>query len=61
MNVDAVVAQVVQSGKATLRELREYYSMEDMYNMWEITYTAKYNEWQARERARAEARINGGR
>lgn len=46
------MAQVLQSGQATLRELRECYSMEDMYNIWEVFYTKKYNEWQSRERAR---------
>ena len=41
----------MQSGKATLRELRENYSLEDMYNIWEVVHTAKYNEWVARENA----------
>jgi len=46
------VAQVLQSGKATLRELKEVYTLEDMMNIWEVVYTAKYNEWRAREAAR---------
>ena len=50
-----MVAQVLQSGQATLRELRECYSMEDMYNLWEVYYTKKYNEWQNAERSRLEA------
>jgi hypothetical protein len=48
---------VVQSGKATLLELREKYSLEEMYNMWELNYTQKYNEWVAAERRRREAEM----
>ena len=54
-NLDPIVAQVLQSGRATLRELRECYSMEDMYNIWEVYYTGKYNAWMASERKRREA------
>lgn len=54
------MAQVLQSGQATLRELRECYSMEDMYNIWEVFYTKKYNEWQSRERARLEEKMRRG-
>ena len=50
----------MQSGQATLRELRECYSMEDMYNLWEVYYTKKYNEWQNAERARLEAKMRRG-
>ena len=55
-----MVAQVLQSGQATLRELRECYSMEDMYNLWEVYYTKKYNEWQNAERLRHEAKMKRG-
>jgi hypothetical protein len=55
-----MVAQVLQSGQATLRELRECYSMEDMYNLWEVYYTKKYNEWQNAERLRLEAKMKRG-
>jgi len=55
-----MVAQVLQSGQATLRELRECYSMEDMYNLWEVYYTKKYNEWQNAERVRLEAKMKRG-
>ena len=48
---------MVQSGKATLRELRECYSLEDMYNIWEVVHTAKYNEWRAREDAAKAAQL----
>jgi len=55
-----MVAQVLDSGKATLRELKECYSLEDMYNMWEVTYTRKYNEWSARQRQIQSARLRKG-
>ena len=29
--------------------------MEDMYNIWEVYYTGKYNAWMASERKRREA------
>ena len=48
---------MIESGSATLRELREYYSLEDLYNMWEIVYTAKYNKWKSIERARQSAEL----
>jgi hypothetical protein len=51
---------VLQSGQATLRELRECYSMEDMYNIWEVFYTKKYNEWNAAQMARNEAKMRRG-
>lgn len=52
MNLDPIVAQVLQSGKATLRELRECYSMHDLYDIWEVVHTEKYNRWVQIERER---------
>lgn len=52
-----MVAQVLQSGQATLRELRECYSMEDMYNLWEVYYTRKHNEYVAAERRMREEQM----
>ena len=49
-NLDPVIAQVLESGKATLFELKTVYSMEDLFNMWEVTYTTIYNKWLAHER-----------
>ena len=55
------MAQVIQSGKATLRELREIYSLEDMYNIWETVHTEAYNEWQRKENAAKHAKMLRGR
>ena len=47
-----MVAQVVDSGLATLWELREKYSMREMYGLWEVVYRRNYNKWQAYENAK---------
>ena len=52
-----MVAQVIQAGKATLRELRECYSMHDLFDMWEIVHTAKYNQWVREESRRKSAEM----
>ena len=49
MNLNPIVAQVIQSGKATLRELKETYSMHDLYDLWEVVHTELYNKWIQRE------------
>ena len=52
-----MVAQVIQAGKATLRELRECYSMHDLFDMWEVVHTAKYNQWVCEESRRKSAEM----
>lgn len=52
-----MVAQVIESGKASLLELKTVYSMEDLYNMWEVTLTTIRNEWAEHERAEQSARL----
>lgn len=34
-NIDWMVAEVIARRLATLKELQEYYSLEDLYMMWE--------------------------
>lgn len=34
-NIDWMVAEVITRRLATLKELQEYYSLEDLYMMWE--------------------------
>jgi len=55
-----MIAQVLQSGKASLIELKTVYTMEDLYNMWEVQYTTIYNEWVRREREAQSARLRRG-
>lgn len=52
-----MIAQVIQSGKATLKELRDSYSMHDLFDMWEIVHTQKYNQWLADEAMRKEREL----
>ena len=39
-----MVATVVSERLATLRELNEYYTLEEMYNLYEIIHVKRYNE-----------------
>ena len=58
--MDGMIAQVLQSGKASLIELKTVYTMEDLYNMWEVHYTGIYNEWVRREREAQSERLRRG-
>lgn len=53
-----MVASVVQSGRATLNELRTIYDYEDLYRLWEIDYVPMYNKWYEGERSKEKARLN---
>lgn len=44
-----VIGMIISSGKATLRELQEYYSLEDAYNLMEVTSVDIENESRVRE------------
>lgn len=39
-----MVATVVSERLATLRELNEYYTLEEMYGLYEIIHVKRYNE-----------------
>lgn len=52
-----MVAQVIDSGKATILELRERYSLEDLYSMWEVVYLHKYNDWVRAEREKQSRKL----
>ena len=39
-----MVATVVSERLATLRELNEYYTLEEMYELYEIIHVKRYNE-----------------
>jgi hypothetical protein len=42
-NVSAAIGAAVSSGKATLRELQEFYSVEDLYDLIEVLSVDGYN------------------
>lgn len=39
-----MVATIVSERLATLRELKEYYTLEEMYSLYEIIHVKRYNE-----------------
>ena len=39
-----MVATVVSERLATLRELNDYYTLEEMYGLYEIIHVKRYNE-----------------
>lgn len=39
-----MVATVVSERLATLRELNDYYTLEEMYDLYEIIHVKRYNE-----------------
>lgn len=47
MNVPASIALVVSSGKASLRELQEFYGFEDLCDLIEIIRIDAHNQWLA--------------
>lgn len=52
-----MVAQILQSGQATLNELRTIYSLEDMYSMWEVVYVEVYNQWKVNEYRKTQQKV----
>ena len=55
-----MIAQVLQSGRASLVQLQTVYTMEDLYNIWEVNYTGIYNDWVRREREAQSSRLRKG-
>lgn len=51
-NLDGFIAAIVSSGKATLKELKTDYSLEDAFDLFEIIVTDAYNQQQANKAAR---------
>jgi hypothetical protein len=49
-NVPASIGAVVSRGKATLRDLEEWYGLEDLYDLLEIIQIDDYNAEQIRDR-----------
>ena len=52
-----MVATIVSERLATLRELKEYYTLEEMYGLYEIIHVKRYNEiaysrWLANRKSR---------
>ncbi len=54
--MDPVISLVVMAGKATLRELEEYYSTEDVFKMYDMIAVDNLNKALGSEAAMAEAK-----
>ena len=50
--MDGFIGAIVASGKATLKELKESYTLEDAFDLWEVIAVTNYNEFLAIEHAR---------
>lgn len=55
-NVHGLIAQLVAAEVATLRELEEYYSLEDAFGMLDVLMAKGVNQAQAHEDAVAESK-----
>lgn len=54
--VDPLISSIVQAGTASLRDLEEYYSLEDAFAMMDIMTAKGVNEAMAHEAAQEEAK-----
>lgn len=45
-----MITAIITKGLATLREIREYYGMGDVWDMYEILAVSNYNEFVANQR-----------
>jgi hypothetical protein len=50
--IDPIVSQILQEGMASLRELEEYYSLEDAFKMFDVIVGKSVNSALANEAAR---------
>jgi len=51
VNVDPLVGAIVESGKATLQELKTVYTLEEALDIFEVIAVGRYNEWLAAKEA----------
>jgi hypothetical protein len=55
-NVDGIIGCIVESGKATLNELKTVYDLEDAMDLFEIIVVGRFNEHLAMKAAKTKAR-----
>ena len=51
-NVDSFIGLIISEGKATYKELKEDYSLEDAHVLYECITVAKANEFLAYKKAK---------
>ncbi|MGF6722439.1 hypothetical protein P3T43_001786 [Paraburkholderia sp. GAS41] len=54
--IDPIIASLINSGKANLRELEEYYSLEDAIRLFDVNMAANITQADASYRAAKEAK-----
>jgi hypothetical protein len=54
--IDPILAQLIQEGAATLRELEEYYSLQDAFTMFDVLVVKGINKALGMEAAEKEAK-----
>lgn len=54
--IDPILAQLIQDGAATLRELEEYYSLEDAFTMFDVMVVKGINKALGMEAAEKESK-----
>lgn len=59
--VDPIIASVLNSRQATLRELEDHYSAEDAIHLFDVNMGAKLDEAEAQYQAHQEAKQKAGR
>jgi hypothetical protein len=45
-----MIAAIVSKGMATLKDIRDYYGMGDIWDIWEVLAVTNYNEYVANAR-----------
>lgn len=55
-NINPMLAQIIQDGAATMRELEEYYSMEDAFKMFDVIIAKGLSEALSSEAASIKSR-----
>jgi len=57
VSVDPLIAQLLQDGIATLRELEEYYSLEDAFKMFDVAVAKGVNQALANEDSMKKSKV----
>jgi len=50
-NVEGWVGAIVGSGRASLRDLKEFLTLEDAFDIWEVITVQAFNDWKVMQKA----------
>jgi hypothetical protein len=54
-NIDGLFGAILSEKQATLEQLRNTYTLEDAFILWEVIAVPKFNAWLAAKAAKKEA------